>query len=62
MGSPYIWIAAAIAYGILSSAIYLWVCYRKQEKNILRRTFSRFIEYTVFALIFVRIMWEFLSE
>lgn len=61
MGSKLIWIAAAIAFGAVSAAIYILCCWRSGRKNLLRRALISFAGYTLFALAVVYVLLTLLS-
>ena len=56
MGSKLIWIAAALAYGAVSAAIYIFLLWRKRVGGLLRKGIIAWFGYSLFALVIVWIL------
>lgn len=61
MGDKWIWIAASLAYGIVSGLTYALICLRKGRKGFLRRFAVWSALYATFGLILCRILWALFS-
>lgn len=61
MGSNQIWIAAALAYGAVCAAIYIFILWRKQRTNLLRKAIFALIGYTAFGLAVVYVLLRIFS-
>lgn len=64
MGSYYIWIAASVAYGLLSGAIYTALRGRKEPERrfSLRRFLVSSAIYALVALMICRVLWVIFSD
>ncbi len=62
MGPLYIWIAASIAFGAVTAAIYIWICRGNRRPHLMQRAVIAFIAYTVVALFIVRILYKIAGE
>ncbi len=56
MGSKLIWIAAALAYGAVSAAIYIFILWRKRRTGLLRKAIIAWLGYTAVALLIVWVL------
>ncbi len=56
MGSKLIWIAAALAYGAVSAAIYIFILWRKKRSGLLRKAIIAWFAYSIVALIIVWVL------
>lgn len=56
MGSKLIWIAAALAYGAVSAAIYVFVLWQKRVNGLIRKGIIAWFGYSLFALVVVWIL------
>lgn len=61
MGSKLIWIAAALAYGAVCAAIYIFMLWRKKRPNLLRRGIISLIGYSAFGLGVVYVLLHIFS-
>ncbi|MBD5327657.1 MAG: hypothetical protein HDR46_05440 [Bacteroides sp.] len=61
MGSKLIWIAAALAYGAVCAAIYLFLQWRKKRPNLLRRAAVALVGYSAFGLAVVYVLLNIFS-
>lgn len=56
MGSKLIWIAAALAYGAVSAAIYIFLLWRKKKNHLFKRGIIAWFCYSFFGLMVVWIL------
>lgn len=61
MGSNQIWIAAALAYGAVCAAIYIFILWRRKRPNLLRKAIIALIGYSAFGLAVVYLLLRIFS-
>jgi hypothetical protein len=62
MGDKFIWIAVSAVYGLVSSLVYVWLCYRRKARHLLLRFGVMWLLYSIVAVALCRVLWVIFSD